>query len=563
MECKPLKNLEELFSWEPKLEFIREPKFQIFRSKTYLDGKQWIQNKKSWDWLVKNPLKKEDGTKPRTLVCHDMMGGYQTDRFLDPAPDQDGYSFLHWNSLDVFVYFSHNFITIPPTGWIVAAKTHGVKVLGTIITEWEDGKQILEEILRDESKIDAFVEKCSDIASFYGFQGWLLNIENPVEWTLVPYLLQLVKKLTDKTHEIYGDSGMVLWYDSVTIQGNLQWQNELNMLNKPFMDNCDGIFLNYIWKAPDLSSSFAGHQRHSLVNSVQSLDNISRRTHIFVGIDVFGRGCLGGGGLNCDVALEKIRDLGLSTAIFAPGWTFESSLTDKVLNKDYLIKEHLFWSKLDPYLSFHALKFDLNYAGSFKEPRLIFETNFHTGRNKDIFHLLSMETQPSLPCVDHQTMRGTACYEDMMSSTSSISQASGPSVLTYSCHTTDPKSEGETGLNLFCSTNVPGESKVTVPLLLVELLPADSQILFVVYGSSSSTQIQDTQLILGTDKGVELEGDKLEAEILYMFVPSLQQSEQHLTGFLVENCYHTIEKIGLRFTSQTKFNLSRLAIYRL
>jgi hypothetical protein len=54
------------------------------------------------------------------------------------------------------------------------------------------------------------------------------------------------------------------------------------------------------------------------------------------------------------------------------GWTFESSLTDKVLNKDYLIKEHLFWSKLDPYLSFHALKFDLNYAGSFKEPRLVF-----------------------------------------------------------------------------------------------------------------------------------------------------------------------------------------------
>ena len=31
MECKPLRNLEELFSWEPKLEFIREPKIQTSR----------------------------------------------------------------------------------------------------------------------------------------------------------------------------------------------------------------------------------------------------------------------------------------------------------------------------------------------------------------------------------------------------------------------------------------------------------------------------------------------------------------------------------------------------
>jgi hypothetical protein len=59
----------------------------------------------------------------------------------------------------------------------------------------------------------------------------------------------------------------------MNVQGNLQWQNELNMLNKPFMDNCDGIFLNYIWKAPDLSSSFAGHQRHRKYFN----DNILRR----------------------------------------------------------------------------------------------------------------------------------------------------------------------------------------------------------------------------------------------------------------------------------------------
>jgi len=37
-------------------------------------------------------------------------------------------------------------------------------------------------------------------------------------------------------------------YDSVTINGDLWWQNELNEHNKPFFDICDGIFTNYSWQ---------------------------------------------------------------------------------------------------------------------------------------------------------------------------------------------------------------------------------------------------------------------------------------------------------------------------
>jgi len=555
MECKPLRNLEELFSWEPKLEFIREPKIQTSRSNTYLDGKEWTENNKSWDWLVKTPLKKDNANKPRTLVCHDMMGGYKNDRFLEAVENQDGYSFLHWNSLDIFVYFSHNFITLPPTGWIIAGKTHGVKVLGTIITEWKEGKQILEEILRDESKIDAFVEKCTDIASFYGFQGWLLNIENPVDWTLVPYLLELVKKLTDKTHKLYGDEGMVLWYDSVTIEGNLQWQNELNIMNKPFMDNCDGIFLNYNWTAPDHPTI---QQRHSLLSSVQSLDKSSQRTHIFVGIDVFGRGCLGGGGLNSDIALKKIREVGLSTAIFAPGWTYESSLKDDVLSEEYLLKEHLFWTKLEPYLSFHAIKLLSGSKGDNScESRLIFESNFHTGREKNSFHLLSMQTQPSLPCIDQITMKDSLCSDSLLFS---ACNTLGPDKSQYSCHTIDPQksvSNESCGLSL-CIRRAP----VTVPVFLVNLEPDGAAIIFVIYGNKQ-TDVQDCQLVLGTNKGEQIEGDIIENEILQELLPSFQGNTLPIRGFLVENCYDTIEKIGFRFNSQAKFNLTRLAIYSL
>ena len=52
-----------------------------------------------------------------------------------------------------------------------------------------------------------------------------------------------------------------------------------------FFDVCDGIFLNYNW-SPD-------HLKHSI-----EIAGEKRRHDIYVGVDVFGRGCFGGGGWN-------------------------------------------------------------------------------------------------------------------------------------------------------------------------------------------------------------------------------------------------------------------------
>ena len=47
---------------------------------------------------------------------------------------------------------------------------HGVAVLGTIITEWDAGRAIMEQLLRHPDKMAAFVEKCGQIAEHHGFQ---------------------------------------------------------------------------------------------------------------------------------------------------------------------------------------------------------------------------------------------------------------------------------------------------------------------------------------------------------------------------------------------------------
>lgn len=73
------------------------------------------------------------------------------------------------------------------------------------------------------------------------------------------------------------------------------------------------------------------------------------RNRIFVGIDVFGRGCFGGGGFFSHVALEEARRLALSAAIFAPGWTWEHLGTD-----DWSANDHRFWGSLGPHITERA-----------------------------------------------------------------------------------------------------------------------------------------------------------------------------------------------------------------
>ena len=126
----------------------------------------------------------------------------------------------------------------------------------------------------------------------------------------------------------------MVWYDAVTTRGDLRWQNRLNSLNKPFFDACDGIFLNYHW-------SDAGLRDTRAQAGPRALD-------VYVGVDVFGRGVLGGGGWNTDAAMSKIQQCKLSAAIFAPGWVYENLAYD-----NFFFNQSRFWEKLAPYMKSH------------------------------------------------------------------------------------------------------------------------------------------------------------------------------------------------------------------
>jgi endo-beta-N-acetylglucosaminidase D len=286
-QIQPLTTIEELLSWTPSVEEAR--------------------------YCCSIPLpKRRDGglraDRPRMLCCHDMRGGYLEDRFLQGGGDAGGYFFRHWEKIDGFVYFSHKLVTIPPPGWTHAGHLHGVPVLGTFITEWEEGSEACAAFLASDATAEHAARQLAAIAAFFNFDGWVINIENDVPPSLIPRLLHFLKTLTAAVHAL-GNRGTVIWYDAVTTEGNLTWQNALTPLNSPFLDACDGIWLNYTWaeSAPSEACTAAGDRKYD----------------VYMGIDAFGRGTFGGGGYNCNIALEAARNSDVSVALFACGWPYE------------------------------------------------------------------------------------------------------------------------------------------------------------------------------------------------------------------------------------------------
>ncbi|CAN0909820.1 Cytosolic endo-beta-N-acetylglucosaminidase 1 [Linum grandiflorum] len=286
----PLKTLEEL------------------ESRAYFDSFHYPFNKSSV------PLESSSAllplpSRPRILVCHDMQGGYVDDKFVQGGSNPDAYSIWHWYLMDVFVYFSHSLVTLPPPCWTNAAHRHGVKVLGTFITEWDEGRIISNKLLKTEDSARLYAERLAELAAALGFDGWLLNMEVKLDESQIPNLKEFVRHLTQTMHSLVPGS-MVIWYDSVTIDGQLKWQDQLNGKNKAFFDICDGIFINYTWKKdyPKLSAEVAG----------------DRKFDVYMGIDVFGRNTYGGGQWNTNVALDLIKSNEVSAAIFAPGWVYET-----------------------------------------------------------------------------------------------------------------------------------------------------------------------------------------------------------------------------------------------
>uniref|UniRef100_A0A915MD35 Mannosyl-glycoprotein endo-beta-N-acetylglucosaminidase n=1 Tax=Meloidogyne javanica TaxID=6303 RepID=A0A915MD35_MELJA len=260
--------------------------------------------------------------RPRTLVCHDHCGGYLEYESLQgitcsSLPNEGKehqipiYSFFHWWYIDVFVYFSHHFVTVPPDVWILAAHQHGVLILGTFIIE---SVALFNQCFSDDSITDKIVSSLVVLCKNMNFDGWLINIENPVDSVYLDRLEWFLKKLRRDLRDYVHNCTQVIWYDSVVNSGKLRWQNELNKDNMRWFSAVDGFYTNYGWTEC--------HLERTLETFYKNFSEDKSLFDIYIGIDVFGRDCTGG--WECFKPLEIIRRYNFSAAIFAPGWICET-----------------------------------------------------------------------------------------------------------------------------------------------------------------------------------------------------------------------------------------------
>ncbi|KAJ3253423.1 hypothetical protein HK103_000692 [Boothiomyces macroporosus] len=273
-----------------------------------------------------------------------MQGGYKSDANIQGNQISDTqYTLQYWKYVDIFIYFSHHRITIPPVTWTNAAHRNSVLSLGTFIVEWGEG---IPEVLKlmygpnynpdlpsTQRDFDChYADRLVDLAVYYNFDGWLINIESPLPSGIHAIVLSRFLKYLTTTIHARKKHSQIIWYDSVISDGSLRWQDQLNTKNALFFDACDSMFVNYTWNEQRIHQSAlnAGADKHKL----------------FTGIDVWGRNTFGGGGFNVHRALREVSKNGTGVAIFAPAWTFE-----RFGGESFHQIENRFWEDVDQQLT--------------------------------------------------------------------------------------------------------------------------------------------------------------------------------------------------------------------
>jgi mannosyl-glycoprotein endo-beta-N-acetylglucosaminidase len=89
------------------------------------------------------------------------------------------YNFDHWQYVDELYYYFHDTVSVPPTQWVNAGHRNGVPVLGTVTGDCPpDDCDTQAKKLFNAINYQKTVQKLYDYAIAYGFDGWVIDMEN-------------------------------------------------------------------------------------------------------------------------------------------------------------------------------------------------------------------------------------------------------------------------------------------------------------------------------------------------------------------------------------------------
>ncbi len=267
--------------------------------------------------------------------------------------------FTFWQYVDTMVYWggsSGEGIIVPPAADVIdASHKNGVPILGTVFfpQAGHGGKiQWLNEFLaKDDAGNFPIIPKLIEACEYFGFDGWFINQEteggdHDPNGALTPEHAALMKEFI-VAFKAAAPELQLVWYDSMTIGGEMDWQNALTDKNKDYIIGEDGekiadsMFLNFWWNTntygPDDLLNKTDAKAAEL--GVDPYD-------IYAGVDIEANGP------NTRVRYHLYQAEGkapyTSLGFYRPDWTFRNASD---FFTDFQEKEGILWvnAQQDPY----------------------------------------------------------------------------------------------------------------------------------------------------------------------------------------------------------------------
>lgn len=177
-------------------------------------------------------------------------------------------TFTYWQYVDTLVYWggsSGEGLIVPPSPDVVdAAHKNGVRVLGTVFmpqTAHGGKMEWLEDLLvKNEDGSYPVADKLIEVAQTYGFEGWFMNQETegtdeePLTADHAARMQQFIQYFKEQAPDLD-----LVYYDSMTVDGKMDWQNALTEENLAYLVSEDGdpvadaMFLNFWWTSDTLA----------------------------------------------------------------------------------------------------------------------------------------------------------------------------------------------------------------------------------------------------------------------------------------------------------------------
>ena len=280
------------------------------------------------DRIVASNDTQNDDTKVMAISIMNSSTSGNAPHGLNSA---DANTFTYWQYVDELVYWGGSAgegIIVPPSPDVTdEGHRNGVPVLGTVFFP-QDASGGKVEWVREFLEQDAdgsfpMADKLIEAAETYGFDGWFINQETEGEDAEVPLDADDAKAMQAfiSYYKAQAPGMRIVYYDSMTRDGAIDWQNALTDENAMFMVDDEGdpvadeMFLNFWWTEDELAD------RDLLAASAAKAEELGVDPYsLYAGVDVQANGIYTP--IRWDLFSDADGVTRTSLGLYCPNWAY-------------------------------------------------------------------------------------------------------------------------------------------------------------------------------------------------------------------------------------------------